>query len=263
MTSRRRTLEGRGAVVTGAGRGIGAAIARELAARGARVVLVSRSGSQTQRVTEELLALGQDAFSTTCDVSDPDQVDELQAFAEEQLGSVDILANNAGIASSSPFPQVSLEEWNQTLGTNATGPFLCMRAFIAPMLDRHRGRIINVASVASRMGAPYIAAYTASKHAVLGLTRSVAAEVARKGVTVNCVCPGYVDTDMTVRSVSRVQQQTGLSPEDALSAILKTVGQSRLVTPEEVASAVAWLCEDEASSITGQALGMDAGGFCA
>lgn len=258
-----RSLDGKGAVITGASRGIGAAIARDFAARGARVVLVARSKSSVDRVADEVRELDTEAWSAVCDVSDPASVDELQAFAEERLGQIDILVNNAGTASSSPIRGHSIEEWNRIMGINATGPFLCTRAFIGSMLDRHYGRIVNVASVASKMGAPYIAAYTASKHAVLGLTRSVAAEVAKKGVTVNCVCPGYVDTDMTVESVTRVEKQTGLSADDALSAILKTVGQTRLVTPEEVAAAVVWLCGEDASAITGQAIGMDAGGFCA
>lgn len=258
-----RSLDGKGAVITGASRGIGAAIARDLAARGAGLVLVARSKSAVDRVAEELRESGTEVWSTVCDVSDPANVDELQLFAEERLGQVDILVNNAGAASSAPIRRHSVEEWNRIMAINATGPFLCTRAFIGSMLDRHYGRIVNVASVTSKMGSPYIAAYTASKHAVLGLTRSVAAEVAKKGVTVNCVCPGYVDTEMTVESVTRVQKQTGLSADDALSAILKTVGQTRLVTPEEVSAAVVWLCGEDASAITGQAIGMDAGGFCA
>ena len=149
------------------------------------------------------------------------------------------------------------------LAVNATGPFLCAQAFLGPMAERGFGRIVNVASITARMGAPYIAAYTASKHALLGFTRVAAAEYAKKGVTVNAVCPGYVDTEMTTNSVQRVVDKTGLADEKALSAILKTANQARLITPEEVAYLIATLCSSHAGGINGQAIVIDGGGLLA
>ncbi|MGE3668974.1 MAG: SDR family NAD(P)-dependent oxidoreductase [Polyangiaceae bacterium] len=254
-------LKGRRAVVTGGGRGIGAAVARELAERGASVVVAARNLAQVEQVAQALRAEGATAFATSCDVSDEASVAALASFAKARLGGVDILVNNAGIAKSHDIKRVPLEDWQQIMAVNATGPFLCTRAFIAEMLERRWGRVVNVASVTSRVGTPYIAAYTASKHAVLGFSRSVAAEVKAKGVTVNCVCPGYVNTEMTDESIARVSEKTGRSGEESLKAILSTVGQHRLIEPEEVAFMVANLCEERAGGTTGQAIVMDAGGF--
>ncbi len=258
-----KSLAGRGAVVTGGSRGIGEAVCRSLAERGASVVVTARSLNDTERVAADIVSSGGKAFAKTCDVSDESSIAELAAFSKEKLGHVDILVNNAGIASSSSIKRLQLDDWNRIMTVNATGPFLCTRAFIADMCERKFGRIVTIASVASRMGGPYIAAYTASKHAVLGFTRSVASEVAKSGVTANCVCPGYVDTAMTDQAVNAVMKQTGRPAEEALAAILKTVGQTRLITPAEVAHMTVALCAQEAGGVTGQAIGMDAGGFCA
>ena len=257
------SLTGRTAVVTGGSRGIGEAVSRRLAEQGAAVVVTARSAADIERVAAEITAAGGTAYAKTCDVSDEAAIAELADFSKAKLGQVDILVNNAGIASSSSIKRLQLDDWNRIMTVNATGPFLCTRAFIAGMCERKFGRIVTIASVASRMGGPYIAAYTASKHAVLGFTRSVASEVAKSGVTANCVCPGYVDTAMTDQAVSAVMKQTGRPAEEALAAILKTVGQSRLITPAEVAHMTVALCAEDAGGVTGQAIGMDAGGFCA
>ncbi len=256
-------LAGKTAVVTGGNRGIGAAIARELAERGASVVVAARSEAAAHAVAAQLTATGQRAFAATVDVSSQQSVQQLAARAAQLVGSVDILVNNAGVASSASVRAQTLEAWNHVLAVNATGTFLATQAFLPSMVERRFGRIINIASVTSRTGAPYIAAYTASKHAVLGFTRSVAAEVAGSGVTVNCVCPGYVDTDMTAHAVADVVARSRLEPPAALAAILGTLRQPRLITPEEVAHVVAGLASPRASAVTAQAIVVDAGGLIA
>ncbi len=253
------SLEGRRAVVTGGGRGIGAATARALSAAGAAVVLAARSRDQLDLVAIELKAKGRPAWPVICDVADPASVGALRDAALREMGGVDILVNNAGIATSAPVKAITLEEWNRTMAVNATGTFLCTQAFLPGMVDRRWGRVINVASIAARSGAPYIAAYAASKHAVMGFTRAAAAEVAAQGVTVNAVCPGYVDTDMTRAALDRMVARTGKTREQVREAILRMNPQGRLISPEEVAHAVVSLCDDRAGGINGQAIVIDGG----
>src|SRR5437773_817184 len=214
----RVTLSGRGAVVTGGGRGIGMAVARALAGAGAAVVVVARTRNGIEAVATELRAAGRQAWAVPGDVTDPATVAALARAAETRLKHVDILVNNAGVAHSAPLAKLTLEDWNRVLTVNATGTFLCTQAFLPGMLERRWGRVVNIASVAGLRGGKYIAAYSAAKHAVVGFTRSLAAEVAGSGVTVNAVCPGYVDTDMTRESVARIATKTGRSPPDALRA---------------------------------------------
>lgn len=254
-------LSGKTAVVTGGGRGIGSAVARALAREGARVLVAARSGEQVAAVARELGAAGFEAFAAPCDVTREDSVAELARAASSALGHVDILVNNAGTASSAPIKSTSLDDWNRIMAVNATGPFLCTREFIGGMAERRWGRVINVASITSRMGSPYIAAYTASKHAVLGFTRVAAAEYAAKGVSVNAVCPGYVDTEMTTESVERVMERTGMDRARSLEAILQTVNQKRLISVDEVAFVVTSLCAEQAGGINGQAIVIDGGGL--
>jgi len=255
------TLAGRGAVVTGGGRGIGAEIARSLAAAGVQVVIAARSVGEIEQLATALREDGGRAWAVPCDVTDEDSVRQLAADANARLGHVDILVANAGIAGSSPLHRQSLDDWNRTLAVNATGTFLCVREFAPAMAQRGWGRIISIASIAGRTGAPYISAYAASKHAVIGLTRCVAAELAAKGVTANAICPGYVDTEMTKDSIERIMSKTGLGREEALASILATSPQRRLVEPDEVAHAVMALCAESARGINGQAIGIDGGGF--
>ena len=231
------TPAGRVAVVTGAGRGIGAATARALADAGLNVVLAARTRDQIDRQTAELVAMGRRAKAVVCDVTSEASVQTLSREASE-LGPVAVLVNNAGAAASMPVVRTSLEDWNRLMAVNATGAFLCTRAFLPGMLERQWGRVVNVASTAGLSGGKYLAAYSAAKHALVGLTRSVAAEVAGTGVTVNAVCPGFVDTDMTTDTVDRIVAKTGRSREDALAAALASAGQSRLIAVEEVAAAV-------------------------
>jgi NAD(P)-dependent dehydrogenase (short-subunit alcohol dehydrogenase family) len=253
------SLEGKGAVVTGGGRGIGAAVARSLSESGARVVVAARSAGEIEAVATALRSGGADAWACTVDVGEPDSITNLFETARGHLGNIDILVNNAGIASAAPAARLALAEWNRLFAVNATGTFLCTQAVLAGMMEREWGRIVNVASVAGLRGAQYISGYSASKHAVLGFTRSVAAEVARLGVTANAVCPGYVDTPMTEASIANIVAKTGKSGQEALDAILATTPQRRLITSEEVAAAVMFLCEEGARGINGQTIVLDGG----
>ncbi|MGH7573431.1 MAG: SDR family NAD(P)-dependent oxidoreductase, partial [Gemmatimonadota bacterium] len=191
------------------------------------------------------------------------EVEGLAASAREQLGAVDILVQSAGMAFSAPLHRMTLEKWEEIFRVNVTGTFLTTRTFLPGMIDRGWGRVIHVASVAGLAGAKYISAYAASKHAVVGFTRSIAAEAAGAGVTVNAICPGFVDTAMTRESVDRIAGKTGLSQEEALASILATNPQRRLIEPGEVADAVLWLCGDEARGVNGQAIAIDGGALLA
>lgn len=247
-------FDGAVAVVTGGGQGIGAAVAHALAAEGAAVVVAARHFDRIERVAIEIRGRGGRAWALPCDVTDAASVADLAQAAIQQAGTVDILVNNAGVAHSAPLPKTSLDDWNRVLAVNATGTFLCTRAFLTFMLERKRGAIVNVASVAGLAGGRYIAAYAAAKHAVIGLTQSVAAEVEGTGVTCNAVCPGFVDTEMTQQSVERVVTKTGKDPAAALSALLASASQRRLITPNEVAEAVLGLADLHGERANGTAV---------
>ena len=250
-------LEGLAAVVTGGGRGIGAAIARALAAEGAAVVVAGRTAATIEATAEAIRATGRRAWAVPCDVTDAASVRTLAETVARDHGPVDILVNNAGVAHSAPLHRLTLDDWQRVLAVNATGTFLCTQAFLPGMLERQRGRIVNVASVAGLHGARYIAAYSAAKHAVIGFTRSVAAEVAGTGVTCNAICPGFVDTEMTRESVERVMAKTGKSHEGALAALLGTTSQRRLIPPENVAREVVGLCDPGSGHVNGAAIVID------
>ena len=252
-------LQGRAAVVTGGGRGIGSAIARILAENGATVIVSARSVDEIENVAKSLQSEGYEAHAIPCDVADETSVEMMAQEASRRFGDIDIVVNNAGIARSNPVKGLTLEEWDRIFSVNATGTFLCTRAFLGGMIERGWGRVINVASVAGLQGGPYMAAYSASKHAQVGFTRALAAEVADQGVTANAICPGYVDTAMADHAVTRIVGKTGLSYEEALQSILATNPQQRLIRPEEVAHVALMLCSTDAEGINGQSIVIDGG----
>ena len=246
----------RHALVTGGGQGIGAAIARELVARGHRVTVLGRRLAVVQALADSDPA---HLHAVRADVADPAQVAQAVAQAEARFGPVDMLVNNAGQAQTAPFLKMDLALWQQMLSVNLTGTLVCTQAVLPGMVARGWGRVVNVASTAGQVGYAYVSAYCAAKHGVIGLTKSLALEMAQKGVTVNAVCPGYTDTDIVRESIERVVAKTGRSAEEARAEFVKSNPQGRLVQPEQVADAVAWLCGDGASAVTGQSISVAGG----
>jgi len=253
-------LEGRVALVTGASRGIGRAVAEQLARAGAEVALSARDSADLKAATEQVRrAWSGRAHAFACDVTDAAAVVKVAKDIEAKLGPVDILVNNAGAAASAPFLKTDRQTWDHLLALNLTAVFTLTQAVLPGMLARKSGRIINVASTAGKVGYPYTVAYCASKHGVVGLTRALALEVAARGVTVNAVCPSFVETDMTSRSIQTIVDKTGRSPEDARKELEKLNPQGRLIQPDEVASTVLYLCSDAAVGVNGQALSICGG----
>jgi NAD(P)-dependent dehydrogenase (short-subunit alcohol dehydrogenase family) len=236
-------------VVTGGGKGIGRAVVARFAAAGDRVVAVGRDRRALEATDAEA--------GEVCDVTDEDQVTALF----ERVGPVDVLVNNAGVAGSAPLARTTLDDWRTHFDVNATGAFLCTRAVVGGMIGRGDGRIVTVASTAGRVGSRYTAAYVASKHAAVGLMRAAAAEVAGTGVTANAVCPAYVRTEMTRRSITRIVDATDRSEEEAEAALVASCPLGRLLEPDEVAFAVEFLAAPAAAAINGQTLVLDGGGI--
>lgn len=258
MSQTPATLAGRHAVVTGGGRGIGATIARALIEQGAAVTLMGRNPATLEDEAARLRKLGP-VHCQAVDIADAESTAAAFAAAASALGPVTILVNNAGQAVSAPLGKTDLALWNQMLAVNLTGNYLAIHAVLPGMLLAGWGRIVNIASTAALKGYPYVAAYCAAKHGVLGLTRALALELARKPVTVNAVCPGYTETDIVRDSIANIQAKTGRSEAEALAELVKHNPQGRLVQPAEVANAVLWLCQPGSESITGQAISVAGG----
>ncbi len=249
-----RPLAGQHAIVTGASRGIGLAIATHLAGLGAQLTLMARDQARIAALAASL----PDARAIECDLTRPDAVTRAFAAAAE-AGPVSILVNNAGVADSAPFLKTDRAALERIFALNLFAVFQCIQSVLPAMLVAGYGRIVNVASTAGLVGYAYTTAYSASKHAVIGLTRSLALETARKGVTVNAVCPGYTNTDIVRQAIANIRAKTGRSEAEAAGELTGHNPQGRLVEPEEVAAAIGWLCLVSSGSITGQSIAVAGG----
>jgi NAD(P)-dependent dehydrogenase (short-subunit alcohol dehydrogenase family) len=254
---------GKVVLITGAGRGIGKAIALAFAAEKNRVVITGRTVAALEEVAAAIRGLGADVFSETCDVTQKPQLESLRQEIEKRFGAVHILVNNVGIAPAADFLDMPDSLWDEVMRVNVSSVYYCCKTFLAPMIGARWGRIINIASTVARVAYPQISAYATSKHAILGLTRSLAMETARSGVTVNAVCPGYVNTELTRENARRLAEKRGQSLDQALAMLAASCPQRRLIEPEEVAYVTLMLASDRARGITGQAIQVDGGAVMA
>ena len=253
-----QALSGRHAAVTGASRGIGAAVAGELARLGAAVTLIGRDEAALEQQRAALDAAGARVAIRQLDLEQTDAIAPAFEQAAADLGAIDILVNNAGIAPSAPLEKLELAHWRQTFEINVTAPFVACQAVLGGMRQAGWGRIVNVASTAGLIGYPYVAGYVASKHGLIGLTRALALEVAKQGITVNAVCPGYTETDIAESAIANIMS-SGKTEAEARAILARGNPQGRLIQPAEVAQSVGWLCLPGSSAITGQAIAVAGG----
>ena len=252
-------MKGTHALVTGGGHGLGAAIARALAGAGARLTILGRDRDRLTATGAALAAIYQDVALVQADVTDQPTVLRAFAAARERFGDPLILVNNAGAAEAATFTETTLDLWNRLISVNLTGTFVCTQAALPGMIAAGRGRVINIASTAALRGYRGVSAYCASKHGVVGLTRALAQEVVRQGITVNAVCPSYVEGEMTERTIHSVADARGITAAEARKKLERTIPLGRLIRPEEVTDTVLWLCRPEAAAITGQAIAVAGG----
>ena len=246
-------------LVTGGSGSLGRALARMFAQAGSFVVIASRSAEKLKAAAQEISRNGNKVLALPCDVTDKEQVETLRERIRAEAGIVQILVNNAGLAQAASFLDMDDKLWDETLRTNLTGTYYCCKVFLPGMIDAGWGRIINIASTTAKVAYSHVSAYTASKHGVLGLTRSLGLETARLGVTVNAICPGYLNTERTRENAQRMAEKTGRSVQDILDLFAQSSPQKRLIEPEEVASLAMLLASPKTGAITGQAINVDGG----
>jgi NAD(P)-dependent dehydrogenase (short-subunit alcohol dehydrogenase family) len=254
-----KDLEGKIVLVTGAGGGIGRAIALAFATQGSHVTVTGRTQATLDAVAEEIRRTGAEAFPRICDVTQKTQIERLKEEISSRFGPVQVLVNNVGIAPAAGFLEMQDSLWEEVMRVNLTGTYNCCKVFLAEMLASRWGRIINIASTVAKVAYSHISAYVTSKHAVLGLTRALALETAKFGVTVNAVCPGYVDTGLTRRNALLMAEKRGKPFDDSLEILASTSPQKRLIEAAEVAHLVLMLASESAKGITGQAINVDGG----
>jgi 3-hydroxybutyrate dehydrogenase len=246
-------------LITGATGGIGQSLAAEFARAGAMVVISSRNDDKLQALAQRLKRDGGQTLGLSCDVAKREQVQALGAMIVEQVGTVQILINNAGVAPAASFLEMTDLVWDDVLQVNLTGAYNCCKTFVPAMMQAGWGRVINIASTMAKVAYSHVSAYAASKHGLLGLTRSLALETAKLGVTVNAICPGYVDTELTRENARRMAEKTGKNVDDILRLFAESSPQKRLIAPEEVAALALLLASAKSGGITGQAINVDGG----
>lgn len=246
-------------LITGASGGLGGAFAYRFGRAGYRVVIAARRREKLQELADKITQDGTRVFAFACDVTDRAQVKELGAEIAQRWGAVQILINNAGIARAVSFSDMSDGQWDQTIDTNLTGAYNCCKVFLPGMIQSKWGRIINIASTTAKVGYSHVTAYTASKHGLLGLTRSLALETARQGITVNAICPGYIDDERTHENARVMAEKTGKRGEEILKLFAASAPQNRLIEPDEVASLALMMASEKLGGMTGQAVNVDGG----